>query len=136
MLKQPDLEKDRSVMMAILEETRNNGGFWDIAAYELGYDMAEVQHMLDTYPNFKEAIDAADEFSTRLMATEMFKSGRNKKLYRAQEFWLETRGAHLGFSRKRQLEIELSEKDKITADKVSKDPVEAAKQYQRLMQGG
>lgn len=135
MLKQPDVEKDKSVMIAVLDETRNNGGFWDVAAYELGYDMAEIKRLLDTYPNFKEATDAAEDFATRAMATEMYKSGRHRKTYKAQEFWLETKGARLGFSRKKHVEIELSEKDKITADKISKDPVEAAKQYQRLMNG-
>ena len=135
MSEQQNVEDDKTVMMAVLEETRNNGGYWDVAAYELGYDMLEIKRLLDTYPNFKEATDAAEDFATRAMATEMYKSGKHRKTYKAQEFWLETKGARLGFNRKKHVEIELSEKDKITADKISKDPVEAAKQYQRLMNG-
>jgi len=77
MLKQPDVEKDRSVMMSVLHETRNNGGFWDIAAYELGYDMCEVQRMLNTYPDFKEAIDGAPDFATRSMY-EVYMEDRRK----------------------------------------------------------
>ena len=73
MLKQPDLEKDRSVMIAVLDETRNNGGYWDVAAYELGYDMGEVKRLLDTYPNFKEAIDGAEEFRHRKMLSDAYK---------------------------------------------------------------
>ena len=139
MLVKRNKKKDEATMEHFLINFRECNGFMHLACLQAGVSKTDVNILRDIYPNFDTALNEYEEFRNELAANEMYRlavEGRKaaKGDFKALEFWLQTKGAHLGFVKRKQIELEVTDKRlKISADEISSDPIEASRQYQELI---